>query len=156
MSPAGLIEPLRKSVVVALPPERAFAFFTQRMDAWWPFEKHSLFEGRARTVEFEPRAGGAVQEVSVTGERADWGRLLAWDPPRGYAMTWHPGRDAAGGQELEVRFQPVPEGTRVEIEHRGWERLAERAREAREGYDLGWDVVLAAFRNKCSAGGSES
>jgi hypothetical protein len=142
---APRIEPVRKSVDVSIPPDRAFAFFTERMDAWWPFDGHSLFGVRARGVAFEPRAGGSVCELSVDGQRNLWGRLLDWDPPRGFRMTWHPGREAAGAQELMVRFHTIPEGTRVELVHRGWETLAGEAEEARRNYDRGWDTVLHAF-----------
>jgi hypothetical protein len=44
-----------------------------------------------------------------------------------------------------VRFVPDGDGSRVELEHRGWERLGEAAAEAREGYDTGWDTVLGLY-----------
>jgi hypothetical protein len=60
---------------------------------------------------------------------------------------------------VRVRFLPVgpegpdgPEGesTRVELEHRGWERLAERRPTARDGYGSaqGWTAVLERFRER--------
>jgi uncharacterized protein YndB with AHSA1/START domain len=144
------IEPIRKSIVVAVTPERAFAVFTQRMDAWWPFQGHSIFEERSRSVEFEPRVGGLVNEISADGERGAWGRLLSWNPPDSFRMTWHPGRDEATAQELDVRFVAVEGGTRVEIEHRGWEKLLDKASASRTGYDQGWGAVLAAFAGACA------
>jgi hypothetical protein len=36
-------------------------------------------------------------------------------------------------------------GTRVELEHRGWERLGAEAGEVREEYAQGWPVVLGHF-----------
>lgn len=36
----------------------------------------------------------------------------------------------------------VTEGTRVELEHRSWEKLGARAAEGRQGYDEGWNVVF--------------
>lgn len=149
---APRIEPVRKSIVVARPAAEAFAIFTERMEFWWPFASRSIFEERARAVEFEPRVGGQVSEVSRDGERAPWGTLLAWDPPRRFAMTWHPGRDTETAQELEVRFVPVAGGTRVELEHRGWERLLERAVETRGGYESGWEIVLAGYVAACARG----
>jgi len=146
------IEPIRKSIVVAVTPERAFTVFTQRMDAWWPFQGHSMFEERSRGVEFEPRAGGTVNEISADGERSPWGRLLEWNPPDSFRMTWHPGRDESTAQELDVRFVAVDGGTQVEIEHRGWEKLLERGAEARGGYDQGWGAVLDAFVDACARG----
>jgi hypothetical protein len=145
------IEPVRKSIVVAVTPERAFAVYTRRMDAWWPFEK-SVFKDRARTVTYEPRVGGAVEEFSVDGERAEWGRILAWNPPHSFRMTWHPGRGEDTAQELEVRFLAVPGGTRVEIEHHGWERLLAQGRAQRDNYDRGWAAVLAAFETAIAGG----
>ena len=144
------IEPIRKSITVAVAPDRAFRVFTERMDAWWPFQGHSLFEERARRVEFEPRVGGRVEEISADGERGSWGRLLSWDPPASFRMTWHPGRDESTAQELEVRFIAVPEGTRVELEHRGWEKLGERGTGTRGGYDQGWEAVLGAYGKACA------
>jgi uncharacterized protein YndB with AHSA1/START domain len=146
------IEPVRKSVTVAVAPARAFAVFTGRMDAWWPFQDHSIFKERARGVEFEPRIGGAVVELGPGGERTEWGRLLEWNPPDSLRMTWHPGRDASTAQELTVRFVAVPEGTRVEIEHHGWEKLAERGAAARDSYDQGWGAVIAAYVQAIAAG----
>jgi len=40
--------------------------------------------------------------------------------------------------EVEVRFVPFDGCTRVELEHRGWERLGELANTARIDYDQGW------------------
>jgi hypothetical protein len=135
---------------VGLPPDRAFAFFTQRMDAWWPFVGHSLFGSRARGVEFDPRTGGEVCEVSRDGQRGLWGRLLAWDPPRGFRMSWHPGREPVKAQELMVRFHAVSEGTRVDVVHMGWELLGEEGLEARRNYDTGWFTVLEGYAHACA------
>jgi hypothetical protein len=44
-----------------------------------------------------------------------------------------------------VTFTADGTGTRVDLEHRGWERLGEVAAEAREEYTQGWPRVLAAF-----------
>jgi hypothetical protein len=49
-----------------------------------------------------------------------------------------------------VRFTGEGEGTRVELEHRGWERMGERGEEARGHYDDGWATVLGAFEDKAS------
>jgi len=49
--------------------------------------------------------------------------------------------------EVEVRFVPDGEGTRVELEHRGWERVGAEASEVREGYasPRGWVTTLNVF-----------
>jgi uncharacterized protein YndB with AHSA1/START domain len=53
--------------------------------------------------------------------------------------------DAEAATEVEVRFTPDGAGTRVELEHRGWERLGATAAESREGYNGGWNEVLARY-----------
>ena len=122
------------------------------MDAWWPFHRYSIFQQRARAVEFEPRIGGDVTEVSDTGERSPWGKLIAWEPPSRFVMTWHPGRGAEGAQELEVRFIERDGGKLVQLEQRGWDVVLDQAAAAREGYDQGWNEVLASFETTCAGG----
>jgi len=64
-------------------------------------------------------------------------------------MTWHPGLDPRQPTELEIRF--VPEGTRVELEHRGWMRLGDAALAHRGGYDQGWETVFVRdFERACA------
>ncbi len=136
---------VRKSIVVQCSVERAFHVFTERMEDWWPFEGHSLFDAQGKAVVFEPRAGGRVLEVSTTGEEGLWGTLTAWDPPSGLAMSWHPGRGEETAQDLEIRFSPEGEATRVDLTHTGWERLGDRMAEIGGHYAEGWDVVLGRF-----------
>ena len=47
--------------------------------------------------------------------------------------------------EVEVRFTPDGAGTLVELEHRGWERAGESGAKSRDGYDGGWNLVLARY-----------
>ena len=85
----------------------------------------------------EPGVGGRLYEVTAAGEQ-DWGRVLEWEPPSRFLLAWQ--IRPASGTEVEVRFLPEAPGTRVELEHRGFD-----AGESRENYDRGWDVVLAPF-----------
>jgi uncharacterized protein YndB with AHSA1/START domain len=135
---------VRKSIVVACPVEHAFRVFTERMGDWWPFEHYSIYDGDA-TLVWEGRVGGRVLERSPGGEEGDWGTILAWEPPRSFAMTWHPGRDKETAQEIEVRFAAEGAGTRVEIVHTGWERGEADVREQMANYDRGWAAVLERF-----------
>jgi uncharacterized protein YndB with AHSA1/START domain len=136
------LEPLRKSVTVSCSVEHAFEVFTGRIGSWWPLSQYSIGQEQARDCAIEPREGGEVYEVGDDGARSPWGRVLAWEPPRRFVMTWHPGREADTAQEVEVRFEKIPEGTRVELEHRNWAVLGDEARETREGYSGGWDHVF--------------
>jgi uncharacterized protein YndB with AHSA1/START domain len=132
---------IRKSITVRRPIEEAFALFTDGIAEWWPLEKFSIHAERATTVAFEGRVGGRLYEVSDEGEEGLWGTVTAWEPPHRLAYTWHPGRGEETSQEVEIRFIPDGDGTRLELEHRGWER----APEARARYDKGWDTVLGRY-----------
>jgi uncharacterized protein YndB with AHSA1/START domain len=77
--------------------------------------------------------------------------VLSWEPPRRFVLSWHPGREPETAQEVEVRFVAVPTGTRVELEHRGWQALGEAAAATRERYAGGWEHVGEAFVNACGA-----
>jgi uncharacterized protein YndB with AHSA1/START domain len=136
---------VRKSIVVGCSVERAFHVFTEQIGDWWPFDGHSLFDEEAETVVLEPCVGGRVVEVSKSGEKGLWGTLTTWDPPRGLAMTWHPGRDEETAQDLEIGFFPEGNATRVVLTHTGWERLGDRMAEIGGHYDEGWDVVLGRY-----------
>ncbi len=52
------------------------------------------------------------------------------------ARASHRGRDP---------FEPDGDGTTVRLEHRGWDELGDRAAEAREGHDGGWQLPLERF-----------
>ena len=145
---------VRRSIVVEAPQERAFTVFTEGMSTWWPLETHHIGEQKAEAAVVEPRAGGRWYERAADGTECEWGRVIAWEPPERVVFGWHLGPewkydpDESLATEVEVRF--VVEGpttTRVELEHRGFERLGERADELRipvagEG---GWSGLLELF-----------
>jgi uncharacterized protein YndB with AHSA1/START domain len=142
------IQAVNKSLVVNCSPERAFEVFTREIGSWWPLEKHSIGEDKVTEVVFEEGVGGRIFERLEGGGEGEWGRLLAWEPPARFVMSWYPGKDAAQATELEVRFTAEGDGTRVDLEHRGWEIFAEEAQETRDNYDGGWGSVLGFFEQK--------
>ena len=144
-----VLDAVRHSVVVAATPERAFEVFTAEMGTWWPLERHSRLDG-ANDAGIEPRKGGRVFERSSSGEEASWGEVLEWEPPSRLVLAWKTNDDPNPPTEVEVRFVPDGEGTRVELEHRGWERLGDDAAEARASYDGGWPFVLERFEGPFS------
>ncbi len=139
------VEPVHKSLVVGCSPARAFEVFTRELGSWWPLGSHSIGGDKITEVVFEEHVGGRIFERHDDGGEGEWGRVLAWDPPARFVMTWYPGHDSSEATELEVRFAAEGDGTRVDLEHRGWEILAERARDSRTGYDDGWADVLAHY-----------
>lgn len=133
---------LRKSVTVNAPVEKAFRVYTEGLAMWWPTKTHSVAEERVETAVFEGGVGGRIFEREADGSEHLWGTVLEWDPPHRIVHTWHPGRDEETAQRIEMRFIPEGDGTRVELEHRGWENLGADARQIFENYDGGWDFVL--------------
>ena len=144
MSDALVIEVVRKTVTVDCAVEEAFRIFTVDALSWWPVESHSIHETVSAIV-FEPEQGGEVYEVSTSGERSHWATVLEWEPPSRLVLAWNVGKAEASPTEVEVRFVPESGRTRVELEHRGWERLAENAEAKRSSYDSGWDFVLGTY-----------
>ena len=139
------IAPVTKTVTVNRPPEEAFRIFTEGIATWWPLATHSTYGDRATTVVLEGRSGGRLYEVSAEGKEGDWGKVTVWEPPHRLVCEWRlpPGNPIA--TDLEVRFLPEGEGTRVELEHRGWERHGDRAQELRDRYVPGWEAVLGRY-----------
>lgn len=135
---------IRKGVVVPLPVERAFELFTARIGEWWPLATHSIAGDGADGAFIEQRVGGRVYERSRTGDEALWATVTAWEPPRRFALDWKV-NPRKPGTEVEVRFSPEGDGTRVELEHRGWERFGDAAETEQPSYDSGWDHVLGRF-----------
>ena len=137
------IEPVRKSCEVALAPEAAFELFTTRMGEWWPLGSHSIAQVDATGVRFEGRVGGRVVELTRDGAEQSWADVIAWDPPHRFVLAWHPNLEPTAASTLEVRFVAAGDGTRLDLEHRGWEEFgADEGRQLRDGYDPGWDHVL--------------
>jgi hypothetical protein len=146
------IEPIRRSVTVRLEPERAFDLFTAEIDTWWPVETHSRaaseFEGegvKVERVEFERRAGGRVLEHLSNGHVLPWAEILVWERPARFVLAWKPHPRPQPPTEVEVRFVPADGGTRVELEHRGWERLDVDIAPVYRSYDDGWVATLERF-----------
>jgi uncharacterized protein YndB with AHSA1/START domain len=147
-SSGSLIEPVRQSVRVRRPIESAFQLFTRDIGAWWPVETHHVGDGQVASVVFEGRPGGRIYERDRDGLTADWGRVLAWEPPSRVVFTWEPTAASRGAAtEVEVRFVAEDAGmTRVEVEHRGWERLGDLVgAQARASYNSGWPGVMRLF-----------
>ena len=133
---------IRKSIFVRATPDVAFETFTDGIGRWWPLDRYSVFEEVAGTV----TVGDEIVERATDGRTSVWGEVLVLEPPSRIVFTWHPARAADDEPtEVEVKFTPEGEGTRVELEHRGWERLGEKRRAGRGGYERGWDDVLGVY-----------
>jgi uncharacterized protein YndB with AHSA1/START domain len=144
---------IRASVVVRVPIEHAFEVFTSDFGSWWPPSHHIGAAPMAAAV-VEPRVGGRWYELGGDGSECLWGVVLAWEPPRHLALSWHLDGDfrydgdAGRASRVDVRFSSLDDGTTlVELEHTGldrhgptWRRLLERA-------TRGWVFILGQYRD---------
>lgn len=142
------LEPVIRSVELEEGPLAAFRRFTEGMAEWWPLGTHSVGGAEAETVRVEGREGGGIVERTRTGGEHTWGTITRWDPPRRVAFTWHPGRDPATAQDVEVEFEPANGGTRVVLVHGGWQRYGAGAAAAHAGYGPGWEMVLGLYAGR--------
>jgi len=157
MSETETMAPITRSILVRAPVDRAFRVFTERFGEWWPLSLYSrvvdeeLESISATGAVIEGRDGGRVYEVRSDGTEAEWGTVLAWEPGARLVLAWKPNARPHPPTEVEVRFIPEGDGTRVDLEHRGWELLGDRAAEARVSYDKGWPMVLDRFVSLATA-----
>jgi Activator of Hsp90 ATPase homolog 1-like protein len=142
MSTTEALAAIRKTITVDASVETAFETFTRGVQSWWPTATHSVYEDKVQDVVFDEKVGGRFYERSTAGEEADWADVIAWEPPRRFVLRWRVNPER-GPTEVEVTFVPDGERTRVELEHRGWDEVADP--QGRAGYDGGWDTVLGRY-----------
>jgi uncharacterized protein YndB with AHSA1/START domain len=145
MTELATVAPITKTVLVRCDVETAFRVFTAEIGAWWPTDTHSIAEHDVRELVFEQHEGGELYEVSADGVRSHWARIQVWEPPNRLVLDWHVNPAAAAPTEIEVTFGAEGLATVVHLEHRHWERLGATGRERRDGYESGWEPVLARF-----------
>lgn len=131
---------IRKSIWIARPPEVSFKVFCEEMCEWWP----GGFSGRDSKLFLEHEVGGRFYERRSDGTEYQIGRVTAYRPPSVVAFTWRaPSWDET--TNVEIRFSAERSGTRVDLEHSGWEQDA-KTEDARKNYDTGWGKILEHYQ----------
>jgi activator of Hsp90 ATPase-like protein len=136
--------PLKTTFDVACSAEHAFAVWTSRIATWWPPD-HTV-SGQPELIVMDGVVGGRIFERTKDGVEYEWGEVTRWQPPRRLAYLWHLGGDRTVATEVDIRF--VHQGaaaTRIEIEHRGWERLGTSGDVWRDRNRSGWASLLPHF-----------
>jgi hypothetical protein len=103
--------------------------------------------GPGLEIVMQGRVGGRIYERTAEGVEHDWGEVTVWGPLEQLAYLCYLRQDRANASEVAIRF--VAQGataTRVEIDHRGWERLGDAGDERRARNLVGWEAVLPHFR----------
>jgi hypothetical protein len=144
-------------------PERAFEAFTREIGAWW--RPNPLFAFTPRdpgVLAFEPGAEGRLIQTLPNGRVFEIGRVRAWEPPKRRVFGWRQAAFAPDQDtEVEVRFEPVGDETRVTVEHLGWDSVP-AAHVARHGFANAvfltrhgewWRMLLASYKMRVGDGG---
>lgn len=141
-------ETIRKEIFVDASPETAFRVFTEQIAEWWPLHKYGIFEEERDRVDFEDSDGWRLVERAKDGRESVWGKVLDYEFASRLRMTWHPGRSFEEmPTEIQLTFTADGDGTTVVLEHSGWENCVDERREARAGYDRGWNEVLDIYKS---------
>ena len=145
---------VKKSIIVNATLEHAFDVFTAGFDSWWP-RSHHIGKSPMEKAVIEMRVGGRCYSTQVDGTDCDWGQILEWDPPHRFVLAWQITHewgyqpDLSRSSEVEIRFTAQPGGgTRVDLEHRHFERMGPEGDTMRVGVDGpgGWSSLMELFK----------
>ena len=151
------VAPVRKSVIVQATPARAFEVFTALIDRWWP-KTHGIGSAPIRESIIEPFVGGRWYTTCEDGTEVTVGHVRLWRPAERFIVSWEisadwkPDSRAAFASEVDVQFMADGAGrTRVELEHRNFERMGpEAGHKMRNSVDGGWPAILEIYARAAS------
>lgn len=146
------IAPVTKSVIVQATPDQAFNVFTAKINRWWP-KTHGIGTAPIQESIIEPFVGGRWYTRCEDGSEVVVGHVRVWEPGAQFVVTWEinaawkPDARVAFASEIDVRFAPdTAGGTRVELEHRNFERMGSAEGEAmRNAVENGWPGLLDLY-----------
>jgi len=115
------------STRLSVDPMTAFEVFTDEVDAWWrQGPRFRTGHDRKSVMRFEPGVGGRLLEIfdEASQDAFELGRVRVWEPGARLVFDFR-ARNFAPEEitEVEIRFEPDADGTRVTLEHRGWNRI---------------------------------
>jgi uncharacterized protein YndB with AHSA1/START domain len=140
---------IRKSIWIGRAPETSFRVFCEEMAQWWP----GGFGGEDSRMFLEREVGGRLYERRADGTEYQIGRVTGYQPPSLVAFTWRaPSWDVT--TQVEIRFSVEADGTRIELEHSGWDQSA--TRKYRNNYDSGWSTILGYYQAAFAASGDRT
>jgi len=146
----------RVTTFVAVSPEDAFEVFTEEIDRWWGQGPRYRAPKGAGVLSFRGGEDRALVETYADGEVREIGRVRVWQPSERLVFEWRNSNFAAHEvTEVEVIFEARNGGTRVTLEHRGWDALPKnhparhgQTDDARFVATIGgwWGQLLTSFR----------
>lgn len=152
-NPVETSDVVHRTITVAASVERAFQVFAEQFGSWFPKE-YSIGASTPADFIVEPRTGGRWYEMGEDGTECDTGRVLAYEPPHRLVLAWQLDAnwqydpEPEHASEVEIRFTAEGDGrTRVDLEHRGFERHGAGASAVHDSVDApqGWDFCLGRY-----------
>ena len=152
------IAPVRKSIVVGASPQRAFEVFTTGIDRWWP-KTHGIGMTAITKSVIEPFQGGRWYTAHADGTEVVIGHIRVWDPGKRFVVGWEISRGLEAGcaHRAGLRGRGAASarkvrGTRVDLEHRDFQRMGEEpGQKMRTGVDGGWPGILEFYAAEMDA-----
>jgi uncharacterized protein YndB with AHSA1/START domain len=125
------------SIRINAPPMAVFEAFVSDIGQWWVSNPLFMLTPQGDgALRFEPGEAGRLVTTLADGSEFEVGRITVWRPGERLALTWRQASFAPDqSTALDVRFEPAGEGTRVTVEHRGWDTIP-RDHAARHGFEL--------------------
>lgn len=146
-----------RHVDVPVTPIVAWDLFANHFPAWWPREHCFCGEAALDTV-FIDLVAMVWGEITLSGERRTWGKVLAYEPggilSLGWQMDatispWVPEPDPGRASLIDIAFKPQHGGARVTLRHHGFARQGEPHAQAMRDVMIGldrWREWLDLFR----------
>jgi uncharacterized protein YndB with AHSA1/START domain len=145
------IDSIRLGTDIAAPARECFERFAGSIGRWWPIA-YTWGETDFATATIERRAGGRWYETLQDGTEREWGEVRAFEQGARLVLSFNISPDRSPEpperqSEVEVRFLPRGDETRVELEHRDLARHGAKADRLREAMasPQGWPLILASF-----------
>jgi uncharacterized protein YndB with AHSA1/START domain len=126
------------TVVVRSDPAAAFRMFTDEIDSWWKRGPQYRSQGAAMRFDADRLLEGDTEVA----------RVEAWEPGKRLLLDLRNWPFGGTPGEVEVRFEPAGDGTRVTVEHRGLEPGPSGAVEFRTVAGLWWGTLLAGLKRQ--------
>jgi hypothetical protein len=133
---------IRKSVVLACGPDRAFALFTEEASEWWPVARRHTSDPQSR---IEMLATGRFWERAADGHEVELGKVLVWLPGKRLELDFYPGTDVEHPTRVVVSFVAEGQATRVTVDHGPTEVSAALWKDRAPRFERSWELLLEAL-----------
>lgn len=112
------------AVRVGADPLTTFEVFTRDIASWWCRDpRYQFMSGGKGFLRFEPGVGGRLLEETAEGCYVV-GEVYCWEPGIALGFQWQgPNFEKHQKTRVFITFHPDAAGTRVVLEHSGWENL---------------------------------